>query len=259
MKIFIVVLIAAIVIGGFVGAEIMGTNFSITGAVIGGIGTFSVLMGLGAIFDAQEQRKKKKEQPKEVRELFDSMLGNISTQPRRTSKPQPFHKNTNDAERKEWFSRTTPWHKVDPSIIDELIKIFGNNSMNSMFEVFVAASMENDLVKEYAELPTKGVSSEVVHSFIASVLYSHGVNASAQVGDMVKAGNINNKKIAKVYINALNLLESTINVDENYVDAYVNLAALKGMFNAAADALVYVQKGLIVGRSAQRYVKYHRI
>jgi hypothetical protein len=35
MKIFIVVLIAATVMGGFVGAELTYTNFSITGAIMG--------------------------------------------------------------------------------------------------------------------------------------------------------------------------------------------------------------------------------
>lgn len=48
MKIFIAVLIAATVIGGFVGAELIDTDFSITGAVVGGVGTFAVLMGLGS-------------------------------------------------------------------------------------------------------------------------------------------------------------------------------------------------------------------
>lgn len=72
MKIFFAVLLAAAIIGGFVGAEILETDFSITGAVIGGIGTGAVLLGLGAYFDARE--KKSSEVPPEVRAIFDRMI-----------------------------------------------------------------------------------------------------------------------------------------------------------------------------------------
>ena len=58
MKLFIGLIIAAAVIGGFVGAEITDDDFSITGAVIGGVGVFSALMGLGAFFDSQERKRR---------------------------------------------------------------------------------------------------------------------------------------------------------------------------------------------------------
>ena len=72
MKIFILVLIAAAVIGGFVGAEIMGNTFSVTGAVIGGIGTGAALLCLGAYFDHQD-RKSVGLTP-EMRGVFDRMI-----------------------------------------------------------------------------------------------------------------------------------------------------------------------------------------
>ncbi|MDD2325174.1 MAG: hypothetical protein PHW63_04105 [Alphaproteobacteria bacterium] len=72
MKMFFAVLFAAAIIGGFVGAEILETDFSITGAVIGGIGTGAVLLGLGAYFDARE--KKSSEVSPEVRAIFDRMI-----------------------------------------------------------------------------------------------------------------------------------------------------------------------------------------
>lgn len=79
MKIFVAVIAVAIIIGGFVGAELMDSSFSITGAVVGGIGTFVVLLGLGAFFDAQERKRKEEDLPPEVIDFFDHMLGkNIS-------------------------------------------------------------------------------------------------------------------------------------------------------------------------------------
>ena len=57
MKLFVSVIVAAIVIiGGFVGAGLMDSSFSITGAVVGGVGA-AVLLGLGAYLGAQEREK----------------------------------------------------------------------------------------------------------------------------------------------------------------------------------------------------------
>lgn len=74
MKMFLAVVAAAIVIGGFVGAELMDSSFSITGAVVGGVGTAAGLLGLGAFFEAQDRRRKDKALTPEVREAFDRMF-----------------------------------------------------------------------------------------------------------------------------------------------------------------------------------------
>ena len=73
MLLFIAVLIVATVVGGFAGGEIMGRTFSILGAAVGGVGTAAVLLGLGAFFHAQEERKKR-ELPPEMRAVFDRMV-----------------------------------------------------------------------------------------------------------------------------------------------------------------------------------------
>ena len=72
MKLFLWVLFAAAVLGGLVGGEIAHTSFSITGAVIGGVVTGVVLLGLGAYFDSQQ--KKSDELPPEIRAVFDRMI-----------------------------------------------------------------------------------------------------------------------------------------------------------------------------------------
>lgn len=83
MKAFIIVLIVATVLGGFVGGELTGNTFTITGAVIGGVGTAAVLLGLGAYFTAQEERKRKARAPvltPEIRGVFDRMLARSAEQ-----------------------------------------------------------------------------------------------------------------------------------------------------------------------------------
>ena len=74
MKRFIFVIIAATIIGGFVGGELTDRTFTLTGAVIGGLGLASVLLGLGAYFDAQEKKKRKEDLPPEIRAVFDRMF-----------------------------------------------------------------------------------------------------------------------------------------------------------------------------------------
>lgn len=72
MRLFVFVLIAATIAGGLVGAELLNTAFSITGAVIGGVGAATGLLGLGAYFDAQD-RKRAALSP-EMRAVFDRMI-----------------------------------------------------------------------------------------------------------------------------------------------------------------------------------------
>jgi hypothetical protein len=73
MVIFIVLLIVAGVAGGFVGGELTGGGFSALGAVIGSVGTATVLLSLGAYFSAQEDKKKRDLTP-EMRGVFDRMI-----------------------------------------------------------------------------------------------------------------------------------------------------------------------------------------
>src|SRR5450759_4130519 len=87
MKLFIAVILAAVVIGGFVGAELMDSSFSITGAVVGGGGTGAVILGLGAFFDAQERKRKDSALPPEMRAVFDRMFGKDTSSRQQNPKP----------------------------------------------------------------------------------------------------------------------------------------------------------------------------
>ncbi len=172
------------------------------------------------------------------------------------NKSKPFHKNHNNLERKDWFSRTRPWCKIEPRIIDALIAKYNNDPM---FEVFVITSMENGLMKEYEEIGHKDIDPEVACSVISGILFKHGANAAAQVGNMFSSGNINERKLSKVYENAMNLLESSIIIDLNQINAYVQLAGLRAMFNKKDDALSFVQQGLkAIERIKESDIPFHK-
>lgn len=75
MKIFYVVLAVAAAIGGFVGGWLTGTTFSALWAILGPILVGGAIFCGGWYFDNQEKKKKQKELPPEVRDVFDRMTG----------------------------------------------------------------------------------------------------------------------------------------------------------------------------------------
>jgi len=173
------------------------------------------------------------------------------------NKTKPFHQNANDPERKDWFSRTRPWHKVDSGIIDALMGKYDNDPM---FEVFVITSMENNLVNQYENLGQKNIEPDVACSVISGILFKQGAQSSALVGDMFRSGKINERKLSKNYENAMNLLESSVIVDPNQINAYVQLAGLRGTLNKHEDALKYVRKGLeVIRRIKEKNIPFHKI
>lgn len=92
MKAFIIVIAVATVLGGFVGGELTDTTFMLTGAVIGGVGSAAVLLGLGAFFTAQDEKKRKAVTPAltpEMRGVFDRMLARSAGQAATGKAPRP--------------------------------------------------------------------------------------------------------------------------------------------------------------------------
>src|SRR5438477_2280828 len=110
MKRFIAVMVADTVIGGFVGAELMDSSFSITGAVGGGVGTDTIQLRLGAFFDAQERKRKEKLLPPEMRAVFDRMLDKNTSSRQQHPKPTP----------RQQTQRTAPPEKKDSGNPQEL-------------------------------------------------------------------------------------------------------------------------------------------
>lgn len=99
MKIFVLVIVAAVIVGGFAGGEATGRTFSILWASVVGVSTFAVLMGLGAFFHYQEKKKKTEITP-EIRAVFDRMTGK-----------QPYK---NDRTARSKSEREAPQDVLDP-------------------------------------------------------------------------------------------------------------------------------------------------
>lgn len=93
MKIFAIVIAVASLLGGLVAGELSGDTFLLTGAVIGGVGTAAVLLGLGAFFTTQDERKRKANvSPNltpEIREVFARMAGRPAAATQRVNRQTP--------------------------------------------------------------------------------------------------------------------------------------------------------------------------
>ncbi len=89
MKIFILVLIVAALVGGFGVGQITGDMFSILGAAAGGVGTAAILLGLGAYFDHQDRKKPQRDTG--LDHVFDTMI---------TGKAKPTRKEVADAKKR---------------------------------------------------------------------------------------------------------------------------------------------------------------
>lgn len=87
LRVFGWVLAGATLIGGFVEGELTDRVFSLLGAVIGGVGTAVILLGLGAYFEAQERKRRGPPLSPEMRAVFDRMLGAPAPAPRRPTRP----------------------------------------------------------------------------------------------------------------------------------------------------------------------------
>ncbi len=264
MKVFIWVLIGAAILGGLIGGEILESGFSITGAVVGGVGTGAILLGLGGYFSAQESKKSPELTP-EMRGVFDRMITGKDNptrqevaaakktylnnrQPQRNAQPRPqrwtprpFYKNETPEEKREWFANVPMWNKVNPQLLEEISEKFGSNPL---FEVFVITSMETGLVDEYVKLGHRGYVPGIGCTQVAGVLCKEGIASVNKMTQLMQAPRIDKGKIVPLCSEIINTLEPAIALDENQILAYLGLAHMKAMLDRRQEAIDMAKQGL---------------
>lgn len=229
MRMFVLVIGVATVVGGFVGGELSDKTFSITGAVGGGVATTAVLLGLGAYFHAQEERKRKANLPPEVRAVFDRMVGQsfgVSPRANRGWTPRPFFKNQSKSDFQTWFRNVAPWSSLDPRLTNLMIDRL---HANPTFEVFVHVSQDLNLVPQYASLRTlfdSGAADVGAWPRIAAILYAAGAQARSRVGQLVGAPDRHKDELTKQYSRAGAAFESALLLEPKFLPAYYELAQL---------------------------------
>lgn len=174
--------------------------------------------------------------------IFQSIFGEKIANENKT---KPFNHKASNEEKLDWFKRTRPWHKVDGKIIKAIIEKFGENPM---IEVFVAISMQQNLIPcyykfnntEFADMP------DVLCSQISQILCTVGAKFLKEQAVLCEDFKSNYKKILQHYGVVMNSLETAIVLDSDAVGAYIHLAVVKGLILRFEDGLKYAQRGLAV-------------
>jgi hypothetical protein len=162
---------------------------------------------------------------------------------------KPFHKNTSQDERLDWFRRTRPWHKLNSRIVDALIEKFDNNPL---FEVFVVRSMENGLVEVYEkQLSSRSAESSLIFTAtISHILSSIGGEAAEKMSRLVvsgsKTGALDTSGLRTLSTIAIDFLDVAIFLEKTNLNAYLQIAGAYSSIGNEEKAKAYVEKGLSV-------------
>ncbi len=157
---------------------------------------------------------------------------------------RPFHHNKSRDDEAQWFANAPGWNLIDSRLIAVLIdRLHGN----PMFEVFVHASQDCDVVSKYVDLNAlfdRGVGEVAALPRVAAILGASGAEHCVKFSELLKSKSTSEKVLGRFYENALNACQASVHVEPNYVLSYVHLAVLRSMVNQGADALAFCSKGL---------------
>ncbi|MBN4050647.1 hypothetical protein JYU13_00920 [Gammaproteobacteria bacterium AH-315-M22] len=159
-------------------------------------------------------------------------------------RPRPFHQNKSKVDEAEWFANAPKWSRVDSRLISTLIERLHDSPM---FEVFVHASQDCDIVEKYIPLSAlfeKGVGDVAALPRVAETLCTAGVDQGEKCVSLMNLKTVDNQEAGRLYYNAMNACEAAIHVEPNYLVAYLRLAELKRLLRKEDDAINFCEKGL---------------
>ena len=128
MKLLIIFVVLAFILGGFIGGEITDRDFSITIAVVSSVGVFSIIFGLGWFFYEQDRKRKAVEVSPEMREVFDRMLG-INRAAGQT--PRDLLKNTSSTK----INNNNLQSEIDDAYINLSLQVFATFSELLVYQI----------------------------------------------------------------------------------------------------------------------------
>jgi len=155
-------------------------------------------------------------------------------------KTKPFHANKSNDERRDWFSRTRPWHEIDPQLIHELVEKFDDDPL---FEVFVITSMKLKLVGSYNNICKQGYIEGVGCTQISGILCKIGTSSVNEMSKLLQTRELNERKISHHYQIILDTLEPAICLDDKQLLAYLGLSSTYAMINKANDCQRIAKQG----------------
>jgi hypothetical protein len=161
------------------------------------------------------------------------------------NRTKPFYETKSNDERKDWFARTKPWHKVNERIIAAIVEKFGDDPL---FEIFVVTSMEQNLVTKYEQLnkPEFREESDLICSLISNIIYDAGSVSASKMINMLQQPQFNSDLLRHHYKIVMGTFEPATVLDKSQIAAYYQLSIIKGLLNKPEEAIKYAKRGLTV-------------
>lgn len=134
-------------------------------------------------------------------------------------------------------TRTPPWHRIAPEVTDA---IFEALDATELFDCFVFASLENNLVSRYERISDKDIS--MIRAEISGIL----VRAGFQKLTALEKEATNNRidAVKKLGFEASNLFEPAIAMSNDQTGGHMGMATLYGMLGIDAKRREWAERGL---------------
>jgi hypothetical protein len=136
--------------------------------------------------------------------------------------------------------RAPPWHKVAPIVIDA---IFEALDATELFDCFVLASMENNLVSRYEQLGHEDRNVSVIRAEISGILCQAGFQKIAALEKEMDNKRIDSAR--KLGFAATNLFEPAITMSKDQIAGYIGMAGMYELLGVQAQCHEWAKRGLL--------------
>jgi hypothetical protein len=134
-------------------------------------------------------------------------------------------------------ARTPPWHRVPPIAVDAIFEALNDTEL---FDCFVRASIENNLVPEYERLDQNDVS--IIRSRISEILCKTGLRKISQLRREVLNRRMDEAKNLGLAIS--DLFEPAIAFSKNQIAGYLGMATVYDLLGVKGKSHEYAKLGL---------------
>ena len=161
----------------------------------------------------------------------------------------PFSEAITSQERRTWFSRTRPWHRVPFPIVDALFGKLDHDP--AAFNRFVLTSTKLDLVKQYARMKTTARPG-VICAAIAGSLCESGMRLAKHQAVLLGAKGDSLQSDSFLASAAQEALQVAVALESEMYPAYACLAYVTSVKGDFASALAIAMRGLTVVQELKR-------
>ncbi len=136
-------------------------------------------------------------------------------------------------------ARTPPWHQVAPIVIDAIFEALAGTEL---FDCFVIASMENNLLAQYERLGREDENMTIIRTQISGILCQAGFRSIAALENELSKRRIDAAR--KIGLSATNLFEPAIVLSKDQTAGYIGMATVYELLGIKAKSQEYAKRGL---------------